>query len=61
MPPRFKDFDTALKATLTDYAAAINQGRDAVAQRNTSKYRDWWDSMDALELRIQAALQTLQN
>ena len=60
-PSRFKDFDATFKATLKDYAAAINQGRDAVAQRNTSKYRDWWDSMDALELRIQAALQALQN
>ena len=60
-PSRFKDFEATFKATLTDYAAAIIQGRDAVAQRNTSKYRDWWDSMDALELRIQAALQALQN
>jgi hypothetical protein len=58
-PPVTKEFDSTVKSILVDYAAALEKGRDAVSQRNTSKYRDWWDSMDALEARATAAVSAL--
>ena len=60
-PSRTRDFDLAFRAVLTDYAKALTQGSDAVGQRNTSSYRDWWDSMDGLEVRLTETLKSAQN
>ena len=59
VPTRFRDFDVVFKAVLADYGTELVKGREAVAQRNTSKYHDWWDSMDALDARMAEALKSV--
>ena len=60
-PQRYRDLDASLRATLKEYTEVLASGRDAVTQRNTSGYRDWWDATDELEARIAAALTAAQN
>lgn len=48
--------DRALDAALGEYLAALEEGRDAVQKRNTSRYRDWAGTMDAVSLKIDEAL-----
>ncbi|MFN0147501.1 MAG: hypothetical protein ACKVT1_13390 [Dehalococcoidia bacterium] len=50
-PGRAADIDKALKPFLSDYEAALAQGREAVRARNTSDYRDWAKKMDELVAR----------
>ncbi len=57
---RLAEFDSNLDAVLTDYAAAFDDGTEAIKKRNTSGYRDWAKKMDALTVRLTEVLATAQ-
>ena len=53
---RFTEFDLNLDGVLADYAAAFDDGTEAIKKRNTSGYRDWAKEMDAVTTRLAEVL-----
>lgn len=62
-PPagRFETFRTAFPPLMDEYIATENRGIEAIRQRNTSEYRDWARDIDAIEVRVAAAVQQLKD
>jgi hypothetical protein len=45
--PELEQFDTEVDGALSVLLDAMGAGRDAVRERNVSKYRDWLGSVDS--------------
>lgn len=60
-PPRLADFQQRIGPILDDYLATLDSGRDAVRQRNVTKYREWNAAIDAVAVRLRELTNTLAN
>jgi hypothetical protein len=58
--PKYAQAHERLRRALATYVEALEEGRDAVAQRNTSGYRDWVREMDEAEAGIDAVLLAME-
>jgi hypothetical protein len=54
--PRFVEFAARVRPLLAQYAEELEAGREAVRQRNTSKYRAWARATDALAVQLDEAI-----
>ncbi|MCC6959122.1 MAG: hypothetical protein IT301_04685 [Dehalococcoidia bacterium] len=52
---RFERYETNLDAALAELITHTRAGRDAVRQRNTSEYRDWYKDVDAKTRAVREA------